>query len=85
MDRAQMVETIGKAVAAMVPYSDTPVDEGKRLFEDLGLDSTSIVELMIDLEDNAGVVVDTDAIEPDVFETVGSLVDFLMRDLPAER
>ncbi|GAA4989190.1 acyl carrier protein [Kitasatospora paranensis] len=58
-----------------------------RLFSDLALDSTSVIELLMALEDTLGLQIDPDELTPDVFETVGALTAYidscLSADLPA--
>ncbi|SDN47410.1 acyl carrier protein [Actinacidiphila guanduensis] len=48
-----------------------------RLFGDLGLDSTSVIELLMALEDRLGLVIDPDELTPEAFETVGALTGYL--------
>ncbi|RDI67402.1 diaminopimelate decarboxylase [Nocardia pseudobrasiliensis] len=50
------------------------------LFDDLALDSLSIVELLTRLEDEFGVRVDPHELNPDTVRTVGSLTEFVVRD-----
>ncbi len=83
MTREDIVGRIAATISGILPYAEHPGDEKRRLFEDLGLDSTSIIELMIELEESLGVVIDTENLEPDVFDTVGSLADFLQTLEPA--
>ena len=65
-------------VLEQVLHRDLPEISGDtRLFEDLNLDSTSVIELLIAVEDETGMEVDVDALDPDVFLTVGSLTDFV--------
>ncbi|MFI6743391.1 acyl carrier protein [Nonomuraea sp. NPDC050227] len=52
-----------------------------RLFEDLALDSTSLLELLMNLEDNVGIEVDPDEISAEVFATIGSLTDYVEKCL----
>ncbi|MCM6777137.1 diaminopimelate decarboxylase [Nocardia sp. CDC159] len=48
------------------------------LFDDLALDSLSIVELLTRLEDRFGVVVDPHELDPGTVRTVGSITDFVL-------
>ncbi|MGW5555938.1 acyl carrier protein [Micromonospora sp. NPDC003944] len=48
-----------------------------RLFEDLSFDSTSVLELLIQLEAELDVEFDTDTLEPTDFETVAALVSYV--------
>ncbi len=47
------------------------------------LDSMAVVSLIAGLEDRFGMAVDDDDIDGDVFETVGSLVDFVSGKIAA--
>ena len=47
------------------------------LFHDLGLDSTSVLDLLMNLEDKTGLEIDTEDLELEDFQTVGSLVSFV--------
>ncbi len=56
---------------------------------DLALDSTSIIELLVAIEDSLGVQFDPDNLTIDVFETFGTLVAYVdavqARPLPTTR
>jgi acyl carrier protein len=49
----------------------------KRIVDDLGLDSTNILELLMKLEDEFGVEFDPDTFEPRHFETIGTLTEYV--------
>ena len=48
-----------------------------RLFEDLNLDSTSVLELLMAIEEDLGVEFDPDGLRQDHFASVGSLSDYI--------
>ncbi|MER7129013.1 acyl carrier protein [Streptosporangium saharense] len=50
---------------------------GLRLFEDLALDSTSLIELLMNLEDQISVEIDADELTPEAFATVASLTAYV--------
>lgn len=78
MDRTQIVDHIQIALSAVLGREVGELTEEARLFEDLALDSTSIIELLISLEDTIGrLEIDPDELEPEVFRTVGSLADYV--------
>lgn len=64
--------TLGIPAGAIAPHPDTPV---------LGaipeLDSMSVVGILTSLEEQYGIMVNDDELEPDVFATVGSLTSFV--------
>ncbi|WP_160036766.1 acyl carrier protein [Paenibacillus sp. An7] len=52
------------------------------LFDELHLDSTSVLELLMTLEERIeGLEIDPDDLDPDVFNTVGSLTNYIERQL----
>lgn len=53
------------------------LDDGMRLFGDLALDSTGVIELLMELEDSLGLQVEPDDLTPEAFETVGSLIGYI--------
>ena len=58
-------------------FSDT-ITSGMKLSEDLGFDSLSLVELIVDLEDRFDILIDESDLDPGQLKTVGqiySLVD----------
>jgi acyl carrier protein len=48
-----------------------------RLFEDLNLDSTSVLELLMAIEEDLGAEFDPDDLRQDHFASVGSLSDYV--------
>jgi acyl carrier protein len=69
--RAVVVETLGiedraEAIDASTPLSTVPE-----------LDSLAVLELVVELEERFGIVVEDDDITTEVFETVASLTSFV--------
>jgi len=52
------------------------IEAGESLIKTASLDSLSLVNLIIQLEENTGIAIDTDDLEG-VFENLDSLVQFL--------
>jgi acyl carrier protein len=77
MDRTRIVEHIRVALAEVLHRDIPTLDEDARLFEDLALDSTSVIELLMGLEDTIDVQIEPDELEPEVFKTVRSLADYV--------
>ncbi|WFE28738.1 phosphopantetheine-binding protein [Solwaraspora sp. WMMD791] len=65
------------ALGQMLSRSASEIGPHMRLFEDLSFDSTSVLELLIQLEAELGVEFDTDTLEPTDFETVGALITYV--------
>ncbi|MFE5729540.1 acyl carrier protein [Streptomyces sp. NPDC056528] len=84
MDRAQILKHLQEALADVLNKDIPDLAEEMRLFEDLALDSTSVIELLMALEDTVGLEIDPDELEPDVFATVGSLADYVAASMLTE-
>jgi acyl carrier protein len=76
-DRTAIINKIEDALSEVLmrPISGLPVDT--RLFEDLQLDSTAVLELLMALEDNVGFEVDPDNLNMTDFKTLGTLTDYV--------
>ncbi len=77
MDRPETVAAISAALAEVLHHELPDLTEDTRLFEDLHLDSTGILELLMAIEENIGIEVDPDSLGMDNFNTVGSLADYI--------
>jgi acyl carrier protein len=80
--RTQVVAAIGSALDDVLDGELSAVTEEARLF-DLGLDSTGVLELLLQLEDRLGVEFDTESLEMAHFETVRTLADFVSTEMDA--
>jgi len=78
MEQHQAVEHIRVAVEK-VTRRDVPTLSADTPLPALGLDSTGMLELLMELEDLAAFVVEPDDLNPEVFMTVGTLCDYLTR------
>lgn len=54
-----------------------------RLFGDLGLDSTSVIDLLMSLEDSLGLLIDPDELTAEAFDTFASLTGYVANCLAA--
>jgi acyl carrier protein len=77
MNRTEIVAHLQIALSAVLNREVADVSPELRLFEDLSLDSTSVIELLMSLEDTIGLEIDPDELGPEVFRTVGSLTDYI--------
>lgn len=77
-DRSQVVQAIVDALASVLDRSLPDVTESTRLFQDLDLDSTSVLGLLMALEDELDMEVDPESLEQGHLETVGTLTDFII-------
>ena len=78
MDRGVVVAGIERALADVLQREMPTLSEDVRLFDDLNMDSTSALELLMTLEDTIGVEIDAEDLSMDDFQTIGTLADYLM-------
>ncbi len=77
MNRTQILAHLRAGLSAALKREIVDLRPEMRLFEDLDLDSTSVIELLMDLEDTIGLEIDPDDLLPEVFQTVGTLADYV--------
>ncbi|MFY1638267.1 acyl carrier protein [Solwaraspora sp. WMMB335] len=77
-DRQQILDAIVAALSDVLRQELTGVTEQTRLFDDLSLDSTSVLGLLMALEDALDMQVDPENLEQRHLETVGALADFIV-------
>jgi acyl carrier protein len=77
MSREIALQHVRNALATVQHEGAQQVNEQDRLFDDLGLDSTSIIELLVAVEDESGIDVDPDELSGVIFGSVGSLTDYV--------
>jgi acyl carrier protein len=65
MDRASLVRAVAESIAEVLKSDLPALTERTRLFEDLHLDSTTILELLMALEDRVGMEVDPESLNMD--------------------
>jgi acyl carrier protein len=83
MTREAVLQPITLALGEVLERDLENLTDETRLFEDLNLDSTTIIELLMTLEDVLGIAVDPDTLAPEHFATVGSLADYVISLGPA--
>ena len=82
-ERARFVDAVRKGLSEVLNKDVSGADEGVRLFDELGLDSSSARELLITIEEILDVQFDAEDLEMTHFETVGSLADFVASEAGA--
>lgn len=75
--RKEILDAIVAALSDVLRQDLTDVAEETRLFDDLSLDSTSVLGLLMALEDALDMQVDPENLEQRHLETVGTLADFI--------
>jgi acyl carrier protein len=81
MDRNSIVADIMRALTEILEQDISGLPEGTRLFEDLHLDSTAVLELLMALEDMIGIEVDPETLDMADFKTIGTLADYVATNL----
>ncbi|MEV6168034.1 acyl carrier protein [Streptomyces sp. NPDC051954] len=71
------VATIAGSLAKSMQVDADTIGENSRLFDELGLDSTTVLELLMTIEEELEMEFDTDVLEQHHFNTVGTLADFV--------
>jgi acyl carrier protein len=77
MERQLAAAKVRAALEHVLKRDLGDLPDSTRVFDDLHLDSTSVIELLIAIEDETGLEVDVDALDPEVFITVGAMVEFV--------
>jgi acyl carrier protein len=75
MNRAELTVTVIRCLSEVLKTDLPDVTEQTRLFDDLHLDSTASLELLMAVEEAVGVEFDMEELNMDDFRTVGTLVD----------
>jgi acyl carrier protein len=78
--RTTITAAISSALNDVLDTELPALAEDTRLF-DLGLDSTSVLELLLQLEDELGREVDTEDLQMTDLQTMGSLTDYVSAQL----
>ncbi|MGW7362919.1 acyl carrier protein [Streptomyces sp. NPDC054841] len=81
IDRERIVSEISTALGDVLDYELPTLTEESRLFDELGLDSTGVFELLMRLEESLTIQFDTDSLEMGHFASVGSLADFVAGEI----
>ncbi|RFU41884.1 acyl carrier protein [Actinomadura logoneensis] len=73
----RVVGTIVAALAEATRLDPRTIGEDSTLFDELGLDSTTVLGLLMTIEEELGIEFDTDSLEQHHFESVGTLAAFV--------
>ena len=78
MDRQNVVIALENALTDVLERSVTGLTGDVKLFDDLHLDSTTMLEMLMNLEDSIGLVVDPEDLDADDFLSVDTFTDFVL-------
>ena len=81
MERAEVLQVLRDKAVEMLEVEADQVQEDKSFVHDLEVDSLSLVEFTMELEDTLGVELPEEELT-DV-KTIGAFVDVIMAKLPA--
>lgn len=83
LDRGTVLAAITAAVHATLRETDVTVTESTHLVDELGLDSSQVFGLLLELEDALSIELDTDELRLGDLVSAGSLADFVSGCRPA--
>jgi acyl carrier protein len=78
MNRADLTAAVIRCLSEVLKRELPDVTERTRLFDDLHLDSTTSLELLMAVEEAVNVEFDMEELNMDDFRTVGTLVDSVL-------
>ncbi|MEV7723133.1 acyl carrier protein [Streptomyces sp. NPDC101733] len=85
MNRTDVTTALETALSSVLDRPVTGLGGGTRLFDDLHLDSTTMLEMLMELEDSLGLEVDPEELEAEDFETVDTFTAFALTQLAGAR
>lgn len=78
MNRMEVLETLKTMIVENLEHTlPDEVHESDRIYEDLGIDSIMVLQLVVYLEEEFHVEVPEEDVDPAVFGTIGSLITFI--------
>lgn len=75
--RQRVVDVIGVALAQVLDRPLPELTEDSKLFEELGLDSTGVLEMLMLIEESLGTEFESEGFQMSHFHSVGALADFV--------
>lgn len=82
--RSQLVDAICELLPTVLKREVTGADAGTALLDALGLNSTTGLELVLELEERLGLEISVEDLDRNDFDTVGSLADYVAGNLLAD-
>jgi acyl carrier protein len=75
--RKSVLDSMAEVLPRLVQREEGDFPEDTRLMEDLGLTSTTTLELMLELEDNLEIQIDVEDIDQENLTSLGTLADYI--------
>lgn len=85
MDRDNVISALEQALTEVLERPVTGLEGHVKLFDDLHLDSTTMLEMLMALEDSLGLVVDPEDLDVDDFVSVDTFTTFVVSSLSTVR
>ncbi|MEC1686942.1 acyl carrier protein [Bacillus halotolerans] len=73
----EIKEELKNVLAGFLNIDPSVIQDETSMFEDLGVDSTTIIEILLELEETFDVEFDVEDLEPGNLENVTSLSDYI--------
>lgn len=84
MNKDKIIELVKVAIKEIIK-TDKEITGETRLFEDLNLDSTSIIEFLMALEDTvSGLYIDPEELSVEHFQSVNTIADYILAHIGNE-
>jgi acyl carrier protein len=78
MSKQEIIDRLQTIITENLEHNlPVTLSEEQRLYEDLNIDSLMVLQLMIYIEEEFQVEVPEEDVDPEVFQTVRSLVQFI--------
>jgi acyl carrier protein len=75
--RQQIIDTIAVLLARIL-QTEMTITGDTRLMDEIGLSSSLVLQLLLDLEDELEIQIDVEEMDEDETETVGDLGDYIV-------
>jgi acyl carrier protein len=85
MDRKTVLSALEEALTEVLERPVAGLDGHVKLFDDLHLDSTTMLEMLMALEDSIGLTVDPEDLDVEDFISVDTFTDFVLSRPPAAK
>lgn len=80
LERERVIAAITGALEETLGAPQEGITEETSLFNEIGLDSTGVLDVLMGVEASLGVEIDSEDLEMKDFSNVGTLADFLQKD-----
>jgi acyl carrier protein len=81
VDRNEVLERVINIVKRHAVFNQEKVTEESRIRRDHGIDSIKMVELVVDLEEEFNIEVDSASLSFENFANIGIITDFIIRKM----